>query len=355
MKKQILYIISGLASCVTILYVTSLCSGQTTEEKAYYNNPDILTNRLQREKEAEEETGMEFYKNTRIVFAQVEDARKILTAKDSYINSQTAFDRKVRMCSEKPVSEQEYMDFLSEQVQPWNENEKITLNMIIKNVAYRFKEYNLNFPPKIVLIKTTGKEEGGTAYCRDNAIVLPQNQLMQMNANPEPLFVHELFHIFTKNNLKTREALYDIINFKKCEKAELPKKLLDIEITNPDVPAERYYIELQKAGGTVKVIPMITLPDFDVKKGRTFFRYLKLKLVEVEKTGGEFKYVRNNAGEPLVFNDKEIPDYVNKVGSNTSYLFHPEEILADNFTIMIMGQPVKSKWVIDKMRSVLEN
>ena len=340
-----------------VLFIASLCTGQTAEEKAYYNNPDILSNRLQREKEAEQESGVEFYKGTRIVFAGIEEARKILTAKDSYINSQTAFDRRIRMSSEEPVSEKEYLDFVGEQVLPWNENEKIAINAIIKNLAYRLRNYDLNFPPKIMLIKTTGKEEGGAAYCRDNAIVLPQNLLNQLGQDLETLIVHELFHIFTKNNLKTREVLYEIINFKKCEKAELPKQLLDIEITNPDVPAERYCIELQHSGKSITVIPMLTLPDFDVKKGRPFFRYLKLKLVEVEKIDNECKYVkRNESGEPVVYDQRQLPDYLKKVGENTSYLIHPEEILADNFVMMVMEQrPAKSKWVIDKMRSVLEN
>ena len=44
------------------------------------------------------------------------------------------------------------------------------------------------------------------------------------------------------------------------------------------------------------------------------------------------------------------------IGQNTEYLIHPEETLADNFAIMVMEkQPARSQWVIDKMKSLLEN
>ena len=57
-----------------------------------------------------------------------------------------------------------------------------------------------------------------------------------------------------------------------------------------------------------------------------------------------------------MYDQKQLPDYIKKVGENTNYLIHPEEILADNFAIMVLDKkPVQSKWVIDKMKPLLEN
>jgi hypothetical protein len=357
MKKQIKYLMIGFAAVTLVLFINGFCAGQQTdEEKTYYNNPDILSNRVQKEKAAEEESGIVLHKNAKIVFANVEEGKKILTAKDEYINSLTDFDMRIRMNKPEPVSEKEYLDFLSEQVLGWSEYEKARIEPMINNIEESLKDYDLNLPSRILLIKTTGKEEGQAAYCRGNAIIIPKNILDQQNPNLEKLIVHELFHIFTKNNLQTREALYSIINFHKCEKTELPRTLTDIEVTNPDVPKERYYIELEYNGGNIKVIPILTLPDFDVKRGMPFFSYLRLKLVEVEKNNNEYIYKRDNSGQPIVYDQRQLPDYVKKVGENTSYLIHPEEILADNFEIMVLGkQPAKSQWVIDKMKSLLEN
>ena len=355
MKKQIKLMACILAAVTLVLLITEFCTGQTEEEKAYYYNPDIISNRLQREKAAEE-AGIILYKNAKIVFAQAEEARDILTTKDEYINSLTDFDRRIRLNKTESVSEKEHLDFLSEQVLAWSENEKARVESMIINIVDSLKDYNLNLPAKIMLIKTTGKEEGQAAYCRGNAIIIPKNILDQQSPNMERLIVHELFHIFTKNNLQTRETLYSIINFHKCEKAELPRRITDIELTNPDVPKERYYIELEHDGRNIKVIPILTLPNFDVKRGMPFFSYLRLKLVEVEKNNNEYIYKRDNSGQPVMYDQRQLSDYLKKVGNNTSYLIHPEEILADNFTIMVLGnQPAKSKWVIDKMQSVLEN
>lgn len=362
MKRQI----KNLAFVIAIitLFIIHFCEelslnkvkGQSENETAYYNNPDVISNRLQREQAAEQESSAEFYKNTKLVFATKEKAQEILTTKDNYIKSQTPYDRKLWLNKKENVSEKEYLDFISEQALDWTESEKNQIRELVQNISTLLKEYDLNLPSKVFLVKTTGKDEGGAAYCRGNAIVLPQNFVIRIEQNTETLIVHELFHIFTKNNLDTREKLYNIIHFKKCGKVELPQTLLDIEVTNPDVPSDRYYVELRHEGENINVIPMITVPNFNPARNLPFFIYLRLQLVEVEKNNGQYKYKRNESGEPVVYNQKQLPDYLNKVGENTDYLIHPEEILADNFAIMVLAkQSVKSKWVIDKMKSLLKN
>ncbi len=354
MKRHIKYLAFGIAALTISLLITNFCEGQSDSETVYYNNPDIISNRLQ----MEQDSSTKLYKNTKLVFATIEEARKILTTKDEYIKSQTAFDRMIRLHKEWSVSEEEYRDFVSEQVIEWTDSEKNKIKNIIQNIKPRLEKYDLNLPSTVFLIQTTGKEEGGAAYCRSNVIVLPQS-LMNGNIQGqglETLIVHELFHIFTRNNPATREKLYSTINFKKCKTAELPKMLLDFEIANPDIPLGRYCLELQHEGGNVTVIPMLTLENFDIKRNLPFFPYLELKLVEVENVNDQYEYKRNKYGKPVIYNEDQIPDYLNKVGENTSYLIHPEEILADNFAIMVLDKKsVKSKWVIDKMKLLLEN
>jgi len=353
MKRHIKYLAFIIAALKLSFLSTDICSGQTQNETAYYNNPDIISNRLQKELAAEQES---LYKNTKLAFATIEEARTILTTKDNYINSQTPYDRKLRVNKDEPVSIEEYFDFLKEQTIDWTDSEKNKIKEIVKNVKPLLEKYDLNLPATVLLVKTTGKEEGGAAYCRGNAIVFPQNILNQRAQSLETLFVHELFHIFTKNNLDARERLYDIINFKKCEKVELPQTLLDIEVTNPDVPAQRYYIELKNGEKTINVIPMITVPNFYFGRSRPFFSFLRLEFIEIENINGQYKYKRSASGEPVVYNQNQLADLLNKVGNNTSYLIHPEEILADNFSLMVLEkQNVNSQWVIDKMKPLLEN
>ena len=356
MKRNPKYLAFGIVVLTLSLLSADFCAGQNDNETSYFNNPDIISNRLQKEQAGEQKPNLELYKNSEVIFASIEEAKKILTTKDNYIKSQTPYDRKLRLNKSEPVSVKKYLDFLSEQALEWSQSEKDKIIEVIQNIKPRLKEYDLNLPSEIFFIKTSGKDEGGAAYCRGNAIVFPQNLLNQRAQSTETLIVHELFHIFTKNNLDMRAKLYSIINFKKCNKVELPQMLLNTEVTNPDVPSDRYYVELQYEGQNINVIPVITVPDILSGLNMPFFAFLKLDFIEVEKINGQYKYKQNESGEPVVYNQNQITDIFNKVGKNTSYLIHPEEILADNFPIMVLErQPVRSQWVIDKMKSLLEN
>jgi hypothetical protein len=49
-----------------------------------------------------------------------------------------------------------------------------------------------------------------------------------------------------------------------------------------------------------------------------------------------------------------ISGFMEQVGRNTQYIIHPEEILADNFAMLVLGEPnVPSPEVLQKMREVL--
>ena len=40
-------------------------------------------------------------------------------------------------------------------------------------------------------------------------------------------------------------------------------------------------------------------------------------------------------GQPLLLGPAQVPHYFELIGGNSEYVIHPEEVLADNFTIMI--------------------
>ena len=46
--------------------------------------------------------------------------------------------------------------------------------------------------------------------------------------------------------------------------------------------------------------------------------------------------------------------FLEQVGRNTQYLIHPDEILADNFALLVMGeQNVQSPEILQKVKTVL--
>ena len=55
-----------------------------------------------------------------------------------------------------------------------------------------------------------------------------------------------------------------------------------------------------------------------------------------------------------LYSVKEIRDFYEQVGKNTGYIIHPEEILADNFALLILGnKKVKSPKIISELNKVL--
>ena len=314
------------------------------------------------------ESSIEFLPGTKIVFVDVNEAKKILATKDEYIKSYTSFDRSIRMKTAKTVSQEEFMSFVSDQALEWTGSEQIRMESVIKSAAKKLESFKLKLPRTILMIKTTGAEEGNAGYCRRNAIILPKNMLSPQNMVFQPgfssqqtnllehVFIHELFHIYTIHNPQLRERFYEIVGFQKCNQVELPESLKKIEITNPELPKDEYYIELQYKDGTINVMPIITIPNYDFKARFELSQLLKTQLLAVEKTNDTWQYKRNDSGEPVIFELNELPNYRKETGDNTSYIIHPEEILAENFVLLVQKSgAVNSKWVIEEMGELLQS
>jgi hypothetical protein len=51
---------------------------------------------------------------------------------------------------------------------------------------------------------------------------------------------------------------------------------------------------------------------------------------------------------------EQISGFIEQVGQNTSYLIHPEEILADNFALLVLGmEDVPSPEILKRIRAIL--
>jgi len=359
MEKQNQNLLPVIIATAIFMLFGSLCMGQARDDEiVYYNNPDIISNRFADQNVPSSKSGIMLQKGTEVVFASAKEAKKLLTRKDSFIKSLSPFDRSARVKTDKPVSEKEFLEYVADQVLPWTVGEKVRIEVVFKSIASRIEGFDLNFPREILLIKTTGKEEGGAAYCRSNAIVLPQKMLVRQNAELEKLLTHELCHILLSNDPRLRESLCRAINFRKCNDIELPEKLRNVKLTNPDGVENDHYIEVEYDYSVIQAIPIIysSTSKYDVVKGGEFFRYLRINLLVVEKYGDKWQYKRDDNGGPILLELEDVPDYFKKIGSNTNYVIHPEEIIAENFVMVVQKtKPVKSEWVIEKIRKLLQN
>ena len=292
---------------------------------------------------------------TVVVFATVENGKKILGQKDDFVARMSPFDRAARMKTDKSVSEKEYLSFVNRNILPWDKNEVAKLETVLKSINRKLSELSLTFPKTIYIIKTTGKEEGGAAYTRSNAIVLPKSMLTSNSL--QKTIAHELFHIISRSNPKLRENSYTVIGFEPCNEIEFPAVLKSRKITNPDAPKNDHYITVTMNGNKVSAVPILfsRTPKYDVKSGGEFFDYLEFKLLIVKRDIGGKKYeAAYNGSNPVLTDLSNISGFFEQVGRNTNYIIHPEEILAGNFALLVLGkQNVASPQIVNNLKIAL--
>ena len=104
--------------------------------------------------------------------------------------------------------------------------------------------------------------------------------------------MHELSHIFTRNNTDTRRLLYEIIGFEEVEKFRLPKELKNRLITNPDLHGDNLAIELRDSLGKSNLYTLLITSKYDTYVGKgvvgqinTLFGYKELGLYEIDSEG----------------------------------------------------------------------
>ena len=267
------------------------------------------------------------------------------------------FDRSSRLKTDKPVTEAEYLAFIGKNVTEWSAEERQGVESALAKIATGLRDWWLPLPAKIQVIRTTGTEEGKAAYTRGTAVMIPKAELGKGPDYLTRLICHELFHVLSRQNPGLRDELYGAIGFTRCEDLEFPRELAARKITNPDAPQNDHFIRLIIDGQMRPAIPVLLsrAETYDVTRNREFFEYLELKflVVELRPGSGVPKAIYENS-DPKLAGLKSVSGFFEQVGRNTEYIIHPEEILADNFALLVLGkQNVQSPEVLEKMRAIL--
>jgi hypothetical protein len=224
-------------------------------------------------------------RDTVVTFAGADEARKILTTRDDFIRALSPFDRAARVKTDKDVSEKEFLEFVGRSVFDWTEAEKSSLVGALDRLQAPLERLALPWPKEIEAVKTTGAEEGGAAYTRGQALILPKSLLRPGRSLDPELIAHELFHILSRGNPGLRDRLYQAIGFEKCPELEFPETLKSRRITNPDAPANDHCIRVRVAGVETWAVPILfsRTPGYDLKTGGDFFQYMQFQLLLVER------------------------------------------------------------------------
>lgn len=288
------------------------------------------------------------FMNCTIIFVEQNEATKLLSTSDEFTQAQSAFDFASKTNNEEGNQEKDYLTYAGSQAQAWTEKEIKETKKVIEEAAAKMKEksFKLSLPGEIKLVKSTILEEGGAAgYTRGNYIVFKTTPGIH-------LFLHELFHVFSRANPVKRDAFYNTISFQKMDRLSYPEQLLPSKITNPDAPHFEHFLTVQTSDGQKDVV--IITNASKPYEGGSFFEYLELLLLVVEGQGSDKSVVMKD-DMPVTLEFGDAVDFREKVGNNTNYIIHPEEILAEHFTMIFSDDEVKDPQFISSLEEILKN
>jgi hypothetical protein len=304
---------------------------------------------------AAEAIGVGLNAATRLRFASVEEGRAVLGNADAFSAALSAFDRSARTNVAHRVSAEAFLRFASDQAQGWSDAEMRRLMGVVEPIGRLMYDRGLSFPATVLLVKSSGFEEGHAPHTRGNAIVLPAASLALPDDTLHEIVLHELFHVLTGSNPPLKEALYRTIGFSACGELRLPPGLAARKITNPDAPGLGHCASVGRGAAARIVFPVLIASQerYDPARKSGLVQYIALDLILAEWRDGEWWPAHVDGVLPRL-DAQQFDSFMEQIGRNSAASAHPEEILADNFVLMVKGaRKVPTPWVLAAMDRVL--
>jgi hypothetical protein len=272
-----------------------------------------------------------------LVFATQAESATLLEQADDYTRSFSVFDRAVRAQRTPAPSDEETRAHFAAQALAWPPEQVAKIEASVARLRPKFAAFERWLPERVWFITTTNVTDGGAAHTRGSAVILPELSLERTGDDLDALLAHELFHVLTRANPALRDRLYALIGFLPCPGLELPSELRDRVITNPDAPRIEHAIEIEREGHELWVAPLLLAnpPAYDLSLGGDLFAYLTLRFLPVVRGDGACR-PEDGASQRLLGAD-QLSGFSEQIGLNTGYIIHPEEILADNFSLLVNG------------------
>ncbi len=280
------------------------------------------------------------------------DAARAITFdhRDKYFELVTAGEMSIQM--KKPLAAgqtresllPEYINFLKSDVESFSAADVEFTTGVMKKAFKTVSSVGAGiFPDTLKLIKTKGRHYGdGVWYTRENCIVIPANELEARKTNAFTTTIyHELFHVWSRLNPAKSRQLYQLIGFEGIglQKLKIPARLAERVLYNPDGVDFAQKITLATADNSrIEAVPIIYSNHVGAKEGQNeFFGYLEFNLFRIEpESDGTWRIITKDDGFSSTLNLNELPDFFRQIKDNTGYIIHPDEVLADNFSFIMV-------------------
>ena len=312
-------------------------------------------------------------KTHQIVFANKElgQATIVKDDVDAYFENVRILDMQIQMNAtsrgDRNTLLKDYKQHLKDGVMDWTESEKTYVANVFNKAFELVSAVSPKiFPPKIVMIKDNMNHYGeGVFYTRENSIVVPLNTVeRQDSADFLKTMLHEIFHIYARYHPEIKTKLYERIGYTKIDPPKIPAILERRVLLNPDGIDFNYAIKIKRksTGQEITAIPLIFSKYLNFMPNKTdFFEYLQFYLFEI--ADGEVQVTRNGDSTVRI---KNVTDFYDQIGTNTQYIIHPDEVLADNFTLICLSSSdkkaleafhirEKGKQLIKDLKAIIQN
>ncbi len=244
-----------------------------------------------------------------------------------------------------------YRRALQSEVSHFDEAEQQLLSELMAEITPLCNQLSPALLPEVLnFIKIKGTLYGpGVYYTRENNIMIPADQLN--NANKEVLrriIVHEIFHVYSRYHPKQREKLYSLIGFNPLgvDSLVMADSLRLRRLLNPDGVDCTYAVRLRTPwGGWVEAVPLLFAREW--QPGADHKQYgdnMEFDLFRTQRQNdGSYAVVSTTAGLPPFSLLKET-DLYRQIGDNTTYIIHPDEIMADNVALLVLSNSGRDEY-----------
>ena len=288
--------------------------------------------------------------------------------KEHFFGRINNLDRQIQMKREndKSISLDEYKQFLESDITTFTPAEQSRLEILFNNIHERFDKIGIHVNiDDIYIIKTKGLTYGPQAFfTRENAIFIPAHQMEMPDDGLRSVLLHEIFHIVSRYDERIKKATYNLIGFSplgkdfKIEAPHLSERIL----LNPDGLDNSYVINLKnEAGESLQAVAVLYSKHKKYSSSfADYFDYIYFELYKYDETNGTIE-VKDDLGNTIpadYFNN-----FFDQISDNTQYIIHPDEIMADNFMLMVnsyytneFGHFSESgKVIINKLHSIFSS
>lgn len=287
---------------------------------------------------------------TRLVLATPETAAAAFVADDAFMAALTPADLSIRLKRTDSPTAADLAVHYSANIAAWDEAERARLEAAFARVGERLMGLEAWLPDEIVVVKTTSEFESGLPHTRGAAISMGA-RLPPQDAQLDEVLFHEVFHVLSRAaSEEGRDALYGVIGFERCARLELPADTEARMFTNPDAPIVAHAAPLSAPHLLATPILVADPPHYDPAKTR-IFEYFEVEIVALRR---DEQGVCAPAADVALTRDEMLAGIFARAGGNTDYVFHPEELMADNFAQMMMGRAdAPNPEIYDRLAAVL--